>query len=108
MGNGELAGVKPAQQSEGTIEPEATNGRGWLRTLLHWGFGSVPLERIEVSEMLEAHRMAWLRIEMRRQEFMPPDMAVAQRIIDGYGRTSKTYYGYERKSRRELLLRARL
>ena len=37
---------------------------------------------------------------MRRQEFAPPDLGVAQRIMSGYGRTSKSYHGYERSAKR--------
>lgn len=99
MGDLNLAADKPALEGE-LGEGDAGLGR-WLRMLLEWSFrrqNRAP----EVSEILEAHRMAWRRIEMRRQEFAPPDMAVAQRIMSGYGRTSKTYHGYEKNSHRAL------
>ena len=83
------------------VAPEAVDERatGWLGTLIQWALR--PRERApEVSEILEAHRMAWRRIEMRRQEFAPPDLGVAQRIMSGYGRTSKSYHGYERSAKR--------
>ena len=97
-----LAAMNPAHGRDAVSESEAPGVRGWLRLLLEWSFRPRQAGAPEVSEILEAHRMAWRRIEIRRQEFAPPDMAVAQRIMSGYGRTSKNYYGYEKKSHRAL------
>jgi len=97
-----LAAMNPAHGRDAVSESESPGVRGWLRLLLEWSFRPRQAGAPEVSEILEAHRMAWRRIEIRRQEFAPPDMAVAQRIMSGYGRTSKNYYGYEKKSHRAL------
>jgi len=107
MGDSSLAALNPAQCREGVSEGEEAGVGRWLRLLLEWSFRPRQSGPPEVSEILEAHRMAWRRIEMRRQEFAPPDMAVAQRIMSGLGRTSKTYYGYEKKTHRAVF-RARL
>jgi hypothetical protein len=39
---------------------------------------------LTASEILEAHRRAWLRIEVRRQEHNPLDPGVMRRIMVGY------------------------
>jgi hypothetical protein len=81
---------------------EAVDSRSWLRSLRRLLFSPPRPKSPAVSEILEAHRMAWRRIEIRRQEFAPPDLAVAQRIMMGLGKTSRRHYGYERKAQRPL------
>jgi len=76
--------------SEGLIRSFTRARLAWLRECLF------PARRpMEVSEVLEAHRTAWRRIEIRRQEFAPPDLQVASRIVSGFGKSSKKHYGYE-------------
>jgi len=78
-------------RSEGLIRSLITGER--LTWLCEWLFP--PRRPMEVSEVLEAHRAAWRRIEIRRQEFAPPDLQVADRIVRGFGKSTKKHHGYE-------------
>lgn len=78
-------------RSEGLIRSLIRQARlAWLYECLF-----PPRRPMEVSEVLEAHRAAWRRIEIRRQEFAPPDLQVAGRIVSGFGKSSKKHHGYE-------------